>query len=155
MTNSHRLATIRDRLIRWIADEHGRVESSDSDETSAPPIVSESILIRDEFYCGRRFDLGTHRAVWFFEQDELKIFRKSGKLECILTGDEISLPPACEAAPNDILQMPTRSDAANPVSGERKGSDGDLGKRDLGNGDFGNGDFGKRDLGNEGLRRAA
>ncbi len=87
MTNSQRLATVRARLIQWLADRANRLN-----HPSAPtsPIVRESILIRDEFYCGRRFHTADHQAVWFIEEDELKIYRSSGQLECVLSGEEIS-----------------------------------------------------------------
>lgn len=88
MTNSQRLATVRDRLLRWIADQDRGPEDSDASPSDA--ILSESILIREGFYCGRRFNLGSHRAVWFLEEDELKIYTQGGDLECVLPSEEIT-----------------------------------------------------------------
>ncbi len=109
MTNSQRLATVRDRLIRWLADQRdensptgdkpARGENSEGGPQDRQHIVSESILIRDGFYCGRRFDLGNHRAVWFLEEDELKVYDDAGKLVCVLSGEEIDAVDAPEVLP--------------------------------------------------------
>lgn len=53
-------------------------------------ILSESILIRNEFYCGRRFHTATHEAVWFMEEEELKIFRRGGDLLATLHRDDLT-----------------------------------------------------------------
>jgi hypothetical protein len=87
MTNSQRLATVRARLIQWLAD---RREPGESPAGPENPIVRESILIRGEYYCGRRFHTVDYQAVWFIEEDELKIYRSSGELECVLSGEQIS-----------------------------------------------------------------
>jgi hypothetical protein len=79
MTNSQRLATVRDCLVMWIAQQTGSTDT----------IASESILIRDDFYCGRRFRTANYTAVWFTEQDELKIYRVDGGLQCVLVADQI------------------------------------------------------------------
>lgn len=105
MTNSQRLATVRDRLIRWIADHSSQADADGSPETHMSSILSESILIRDGFYCGRRFNLGSHRAVWFFEEDALKIYAAGGELACVLEREEISDPTPQGAAAN-IIRMP-------------------------------------------------
>ena len=88
MTNSQRLATVRDRLIRWLANRNA-ASSTPGGEPPAAAIVSESILIRDGYYVGRRFNLGSYRAVWFLEEDELKLYHASGELACVLTGEGI------------------------------------------------------------------
>lgn len=79
MTNSQRLANVRDCFVTWITNQTGATEA----------IESESILIRDEFYCGRRFRSASHHAIWFTEEDELKIFQIDGGLQCVLTGGQI------------------------------------------------------------------
>ena len=93
MTNSQRLATIRNRLLSWIAE---------SDPQSAgAQIVRETLLIRDDFYVGRRFYTDSHSAVWFIEEDELKIFDSEKHLACVLGTAEIDLAvtdPADNAA---------------------------------------------------------
>ncbi len=93
MTNSQRLATVRARLLRWLSDENPTQHSS---SPTTNPIVSESILVRDGFYCGRRFNLSDHRAVWFLEEDELKIYSADGVLQCVLPSSEISQTPGSD-----------------------------------------------------------
>lgn len=81
MTNSQRLALVRRCLTRWLADRTTRSTGENR--------FRESILIRDGFYCGRRFDAGSHEAIWFFEEDEIKIFDELGDLLDRLQGDQI------------------------------------------------------------------
>ena len=40
----------------------------------------ETFLMRDGCYCGRRFETQGWRAVWFIEEDELKIYSPEGRL---------------------------------------------------------------------------
>ncbi len=102
MTNSQRLATVRNRLKEWIAQTH----PGDFSE----PILREAILIRDEFYVGRRFYTDSYRAIWFIEQDELKIFGPDGQLACVLSRDEIDQPqPSRDLAAPNVLRMPQSS----------------------------------------------
>jgi hypothetical protein len=63
--------------------------------------LRESILIRDDFFCGRRFYTADHHAVWFIEQDELKIYDTDGDLLCVLAGCEIETDHRA-----DILRLP-------------------------------------------------
>jgi hypothetical protein len=41
---------------------------------------TESILIRDGYYCGRSFSCGGMRAVWFIEENLLKFFGREQQL---------------------------------------------------------------------------
>ncbi|WP_040770071.1 hypothetical protein [Novipirellula maiorica] len=104
MTNSQRLETVRSRLCQWINDqctdavqEHGPVK-----------VLSESLLIRDGFFCGRCFRTEAYRAVWFIEEDELKIYSNSGSLECVFTGHEIDQVEEVPSANESIIRMPER-----------------------------------------------
>jgi hypothetical protein len=119
MTNSQRLSTVRDQLIRWMTDQSLPQTDDDSNSAGGSPIRSESILIRDGFYCGRRFDLGSHRAVWFLEEDELKIYSRQGDLECVLSGEELGRRADQEAGRGQVFTLPRqseRSPAADPKS---------------------------------------
>jgi len=40
--------------------------------------LQETILIRDGFYCGRRFQSDHMQAIWFIEEDELKFYAVDG-----------------------------------------------------------------------------
>lgn len=37
--------------------------------------LRETILIREGHYCGRRFEIAEASAVWFVEENEIKIYR--------------------------------------------------------------------------------
>ena len=53
--------------------------------------LSETALIRDGFYCGHRFSNCHLSAVWFFEEDEIKIYDAERKLLRVEStgGDEL------------------------------------------------------------------
>ena len=53
--------------------------------------MSEHILIRDDLYCGRRFRCDRLQAVWFIEEDEIKIYGADNTVVRVLHG---SHPPA-------------------------------------------------------------
>lgn len=40
----------------------------------------ESILVREGVYCGRRFSQGGLEAVWFAEENQLKLYDQQGRL---------------------------------------------------------------------------
>lgn len=42
--------------------------------------LSENILLRDNYYCGRRFFAGDFQAIWFVEEGEIKFYTKDGGL---------------------------------------------------------------------------
>ncbi len=42
--------------------------------------LHESLLIRGGFYCGRRFQCDGMQAVWFVEEQQLKLFDRDGCL---------------------------------------------------------------------------
>lgn len=70
MTNSQRLSVVRGLLESWWRER----------QPDAAEELSESILIRDGFYCGRRFTCGSLSAVWFAEEDQIKLFDQEGQL---------------------------------------------------------------------------
>lgn len=70
MTTSQRLSAVRRLLELWCRDR----------QPDAAEEMSESILIRDGYYCGRRFKWGTLSAVWFAEEDQIKLFDDDGQL---------------------------------------------------------------------------
>ena len=56
---------VQERLTTYGADtEHG---------------CSETILVRDSLYCGRRFGCSGWRAVWFVEERIVKFFDPAGR----------------------------------------------------------------------------
>ena len=48
--------------------------------------ISEHILIRSDQYCGRRFRCGAFAAVWFIEEDEIKVHGSDGTVVRVLAG---------------------------------------------------------------------
>lgn len=60
-------------------------EELDADNCS----LSETALIRDGLYCGHRFYCQEYSAVWFCEENEIKVYDKDRKL---LRVDCLSLP---------------------------------------------------------------
>lgn len=108
MTNSQRLAKVRTRLLRWLADQTASSESEPGHVDPEAVILSESILIRDEYYCGRRFHTATHDAVWFLEEDELKIYDGQRQLCATLSSEDIDQFESSE--------MPNAGGIASPES---------------------------------------
>ena len=63
-------------------------------ELGSPPeqTPSEAMLIRDGFFCGRRFIAERLEAVWFFEENEIKFYDQDGAVLSVvrpsLAGDD-------------------------------------------------------------------
>ena len=116
MTNSQRLATVRAAFENWVESQVDPTGETEAD----PCLTGESILIRDEFYCGRRFRTSTHHAVWFIEEDQLKIFTTSKVLCVVLAAAEIDEwgAPALDASHDDTPQVISmqRPIEASPVA---------------------------------------
>ncbi len=70
MTNSQRLEIVRSTLLAWYEQRH----------QASIDHFNESILIRDGFYCGRKFRFADYSAVWFAEEDQLKLYDPQGSL---------------------------------------------------------------------------
>ncbi len=62
--------SIRNRLIAHLAESGIVVHSP----------VRETILIRDGYYCGRKYQAEGYTLVWFQEEDQLKLFAPNGSL---------------------------------------------------------------------------
>lgn len=95
MTNSQRLAIVREYFSQWLRAEADCPDTVVDEQR----IECESILIRDGFYCGRKFEASGFHAVWFMEEDQLKIHARGGDVVAVMTGDEIgdeSLLPGME-----------------------------------------------------------
>ncbi|MDM4014891.1 hypothetical protein [Roseiconus lacunae] len=92
MTNSQRLATVRAHLCQWIQSTYA-IGIDTEDLASGIGILSESILIREGYYVGRNFKIGTGdgeiRATWFMEPDEIKVRRLDGEIIVVFSSDEI------------------------------------------------------------------
>lgn len=82
MTNSQRLSAVRTALRKWISDRH-----PDQGDCDRP--LSEAMLIREGFFCGRRFRFQLYHAVWFMEEDEVKIQSLQGEVVTRLATSDI------------------------------------------------------------------
>ncbi len=40
----------------------------------------ETILIRQGYYCGRRFTVNEHEAIWFIEENQIKFYDMNGRV---------------------------------------------------------------------------
>jgi hypothetical protein len=47
--------------------------------------LRESILLHEGHYCGRRFDAPGAHAVWFIEEQQIKVIAADGRLACVLS----------------------------------------------------------------------
>jgi hypothetical protein len=50
--------------------------------------LNEHILLRNDVYCGRRFLAEGLQAIWFVEEDQVKIHDKDGTVARVLTVEE-------------------------------------------------------------------
>jgi hypothetical protein len=62
------------------ANIRGRVEQLFAELDFGPEICRETILIRDGSYCGRRFEAAGGHAIWFAEEDQLKLVDAGGSV---------------------------------------------------------------------------
>jgi hypothetical protein len=63
-------ATIQQQFLQLLADR-GIVSSEG---------VRETLLIRDGFFCGRKFSMEGFSLVWFIEEDQIKLFDRDNQL---------------------------------------------------------------------------
>lgn len=107
MTNSQRLEAIRQHLQAWFAAQ----------TDGQPWEASESILIRDGFYCGRCFQLPGFRAIWFFEEEQIKVYRSTGELLATFSANEAISAPTDEPTLH-IDQARNRASEQEATEGE-------------------------------------
>jgi hypothetical protein len=67
-------AEATESVRQLIADVFQQLRLSDDD---AP---RQSLLIRDGNYCGRRLEADRGHALWFFEEDQVKVFGADGRV---------------------------------------------------------------------------
>jgi hypothetical protein len=83
MTNTQKIENVRQSLQQWFAAHCEPAELQ----------FEESILIRNGFYCGRKFHFNKFSAVWFLEENQLKIFDEEGVLRSTAVLDEACKMP--------------------------------------------------------------
>ena len=75
------------RLVAHAFDQLGQAEGGE---------IRETILIRDGYYCGRRFETDSASAVWFVEENQVKFYRADGTVAQVLAPE--TLAPSVRAA---------------------------------------------------------
>ena len=79
MQHSQTLTAIR-QLVRGIFAELGQAENCQA---------TEHILLRDDLYCGRRFQADGLQAIWFIEENEIKVYAKDGSIARVLSSADV------------------------------------------------------------------
>jgi hypothetical protein len=107
MTNSQRLAAVRRCLDRWLEQQH----------CDADIDIRDAVLIRGGYYIGRRFELGQFHAVWFMEEDQVKVHDAAGNVLARFDAAAIDLANASQEAVEEaveeeatIIAMPSLSE---------------------------------------------
>jgi hypothetical protein len=80
------------RLVAHAFDQLGAALSSPVERGE----IRETILIRDGYYCGRRFETDSASAVWFVEENQVKFYRADGTVAQVLAPE--TLTPSVRAA---------------------------------------------------------
>ncbi len=62
--------------------------------------MRETMLIRNGLYCGRRFRCGAYQAIWFIEEDELKLFGPCGDVLKTLQATQAVAELSRDSSPN-------------------------------------------------------
>ena len=59
--------------------------------------MREHILVRDDVYCGRRFIADGLQAIWFVEEDQIKVHDRDGSVARVMSVEEaVRLASAAE-----------------------------------------------------------
>ena len=56
--------------------------------------LEETILIRNGFYCGRRYQATSAHAIWFCEENQLKFYGEQGTLLHVIANVDHRVPQA-------------------------------------------------------------
>ena len=71
-------ASMTERVRRFVSQALAQLGQADAGE------MRESILIRDGYYCGRRFETDAGAAIWFVEENQVKVYRADGSMSQVL-----------------------------------------------------------------------
>ena len=92
MTNSQRQARARQCFLHWVM-QTTQTESESPNEpgemAATNAIIREGMVIRDDFFLGRRFVTEGYDAIWFIEEDELKVFDSQGSVIQVMHREEM------------------------------------------------------------------
>ena len=98
MTNSQRQSMARRCFLHWIGEQGGSESAlapqndlrKETDVSNQDLILREGMVIREDYFLGRRFVTESFNAIWFIEEDQLKIFDDSGKVLQVMQREEIN-----------------------------------------------------------------
>jgi hypothetical protein len=62
------------------------------------PIREETLLIRDGQYCGHRYQSEELTAVWFLEEDQIKVYDRNGRFTAVIRPSDVLLERRTNAA---------------------------------------------------------
>ncbi len=79
MHHAHLTEEIRQHARRRL-EEMGAAPQAD---------LVETILIRDGYYCGRRFSCDGFSAVWFVEETQVKFYHRDGRVVTSCSVEEL------------------------------------------------------------------
>jgi hypothetical protein len=79
MQHSQTLSAVR-QVVREIFAELGQAEDCQA---------TEHILLREDMYCGRRFQADGLQAIWFIEENEIKIYERDGSVARVLSSSDV------------------------------------------------------------------
>lgn len=76
MTNSQRQSKARQCFLHWLTLQN--------ELTPNQSIIREGMVIREDFFLGRRFVTEAFDAIWFIEEDQLKVFGTDGSVLAVM-----------------------------------------------------------------------
>jgi hypothetical protein len=85
---SQSIETIRD-FIQNLFQQAGA-------EANSP--THEALLIRDGYYCGRKFECDGLQAIWFIEEHQIKLYGQNGHLQSCEVPRHLELAPVAQRA---------------------------------------------------------
>jgi hypothetical protein len=65
---------------------------------SCGPIRDETLLIRGGQYCGHRYQTEELTAVWFLEEDQIKVYDRTGHVTAVICPSHALLQRRSDAA---------------------------------------------------------
>ncbi|MFG0255604.1 MAG: hypothetical protein ACF787_11000 [Rhodopirellula sp. JB053] len=104
MTPSQKLARARNCVLAFCREQFPGEETQ----------LRDCIFINDGFYRGRRFHSEKVSAIWFAEEDQLKIHSSDGV--CLASWDEEELAQRYAETGPSTLPMPSRNESSSDAS---------------------------------------
>jgi len=65
---------------------------------AASPLLEETVLIRNGYFCGRRYHCNGFHAIWFVEENQVKVFDQQGTISEVFSADRLVMNESLQAA---------------------------------------------------------